>query len=298
MSEKKKIGWIGLGKMGVPMTLNLVGAGFPLTVYNRTAGKTGGLKEAGAEVAGSVAEIAAASDIVVSMVAGDASLEEVALGPDGVLANARPGAIYVDMSTVSPMASGKVAAAAAEKGVAYVSAPVSGSTLFAARAELIVLASGPKDACDACMPAFEAMSRKIVYMGGGGEARFIKLVLNMMVGVTAAMVGEALTFGEAGGLDWDGTIDVVADSPVASPLIGFKARMLKDRNFAPAFSAAQMAKDFDLILATAKEQNLPMPVTELVRRFWGSMMETGRGDLDMFACVSLMEEMAGIEPAE
>ena len=293
----RKIGWIGLGKMGTPMALNLVRAGFPVTVYNRTAAKTAELTGAGASAAGSIAELVAASDIVVSMISDDAALEAVA---GEVLAAAGPATVYADMSTVSPAASARVAAAAADKGVAYVRAPVSGSTGFAVNAQLIILTSGPKEACEACGPAFAAMGRKTVHMGEGEEARVIKLVLNMMVGVTAAMVGEALTFGERGGLDWEAMIDVVGDSPLASPLVGYKTQMLKERNFAPAFSAAQIAKDFDLILDTAREADLPMPVTALVRQFWRAMMADGKGELDMFACVTLLEEMAGLgrSPAE
>lgn len=289
---KQRIGWIGLGKMGAPMARNLVAAGFPVTVYNRTAARTAELAAAGAGTAASIAELAAASDIVVSMISDDAALEAVA---GEVLAELAPGAVYADMSTVSPAASARVAAAAAEKGIAYVRAPVSGSTGFAASAQLIILVSGPAGACTACNVMFEAMSRKIVRMGDGEEARAIKLVLNMMIGTTAAMMGEALAFGERAGLGWETMIDVVADSPLASPLVAYKAQMLKDRDFAAAFSAAQMAKDFDLILDTARQRDMPMPVTACVRQLWSAMMAGGKGDLDMFACVTLLEEMAGLE---
>ncbi|MDH3231062.1 MAG: NAD(P)-dependent oxidoreductase [Alphaproteobacteria bacterium] len=293
---KQRIGWIGLGKMGAPMARNLIAAGFPVTVYNRTAARTAPLTKAGAMAAASIAELAAASDIVVSMIADDPALEAVAAE---VLAAARPGTIYTDMSTVSPAASSRVAAAAADRGIAYVRAPVSGSTGFAAAAQLIILVSGPADACNACGAMFEAMSRRIVPMGAGEEARAIKLVLNMMIGTTAAMIGEALAFGERAGLDWETMIDIIADSPVASPLVGYKTQMLKDRNFAPAFSASQMAKDFDLILDTARERDMPMPVSACVRQLWSAMMAGGKGELDMFACVMLLEEMAGLDaPSE
>lgn len=288
---KQRIGWIGLGKMGMPMARNLVTAGFPVTVYNRTAARTSELAEAGAETAASIAELAAASDIVVSMISDDPALEAVAAE---VLAVAAPRTIYADMSTVSPAASARVAEGAAERGIAYVRAPVSGSTGFAAAAQLIILVSGPADACAACNAMFAAMSRKIVPMGEGEEARAIKLVVNLMIGTTAAMVGEALAFGERAGLDWETMIDVIADSPVASPLVGYKTQMLKDRDFTPAFSASQMAKDFDLILDTARQRDVPMPVTACVRQLWSAMMAGGKGDLDMFACVTLLEEMAGV----
>jgi len=289
---RHRIGWIGLGKMGAPMALNLVAAGFPVTVYNRTAARTEPLTAAGARALPTIAGLAVASDIVVSMINDDPALETVAAE---VLAAAAPGLVYADMSTVSPTASARVAAAAAEKGIAYVRAPVLGSTNFAAAAQLVVLVSGPAAARAACAPVFEALSRKVVEMGEAEEARAIKLVLNMMIGTTAAMIGEALAFGERAGLDWHAMIDVIADSPVASPLVGYKTQMLKDRNFAAAFSAAQMAKDFDLILDTARERDMPMPVAALVRQYWSAMMAGGKGELDMFACVTLLEEMAGLK---
>lgn len=288
---ERKIGWIGLGKMGAPMALNLVKAGFDLTVYNRTAARTAPLAAAGAGTAASIAELAAASDIVVSMIDDDAALEEVA---SAVLAAAAPDTVYADMSTVTPAASARVAAVAKERGIAYVRAPVLGSTNFAASAHLVVLVSGPVTARAACAPVFAALSRKVVEMGGAEEARAIKLVVNMMIGTTAAMIGEALAFGERAGLDWEAMIDVIADSPVASPLVGYKTKMLKDRDFAAAFSAAQMAKDFDLILDTARAQDSPMPLSAVVRQLWAAMRARGKGELDMFGCVTLLEEMAGM----
>lgn len=290
---KQKIGWIGLGKMGAPMALNLVKAGFPVTVYNRGAGKAEKLANAGAATAASIAELAAGSDIVISMVSDDPALEAVAAQ---VLGSAAPGTIYADMTTVSPAASARVAQAAAARRIAYVRAPVSGSTGFAAEATLIILTSGPREACETCAGAFAAMSRKVVYMGDAEQARHMKLVLNMMVGITAAMVGEALCFGERGGLDWATMIEVVGDSPLASPLVKYKTKMLVDRDFTPAFTAAQMAKDFDLILATAADASLPSPITAQVRQLWTAMMANGKGEQDMFACVTMLEEMAGIEP--
>lgn len=295
MTTDTKIGWIGAGKMGAPMALNLLAAGYAVGVYNRTRAKTEALADAGATVADSLAGLAANSDVVISMINDDAALEAVATAPGGVLENAKPGTIYVDMSTVSPAASARVAAAFADSGMAYVRAPVSGSTHFAQRAQLVVLASGPEDAFAACLPLFDIMGKKTVYLGGGEEARYQKLVLNMMVGITAAMVGEALTLGSSGKLDWPTMIDVIGNSPLASPLLAYKSQMLKDRDFSAAFSVDQMAKDFDIILATANATGAPAPITALVRQFWGVMKAQGKGGQDMFAYVAQMEELAGLD---
>ena len=295
MADKQKIGWIGLGKMGIPMSGNLIKAGYPVAVYNRTKGKTKELADQGAQVADSPKALAADADVLISMISDDPALEAVSIGPDGAFAAAKSGAIYIDMSTVSPVASARVAEVAEKKGIKYLRAPVSGSTVLAAAGTLTIFASGPKDAYDQCVDIFGSMGQKSFHVGAGEEARYLKLVLNMMVGLTSAMTAEALTFGERGGMDWNQMIDIVNSSVVASPLVGYKAQMLKDRNYAPAFTVEQMAKDFDIALDTGKANNVPMPITSLVRQFLGAMKAQGKGELDFFGLVKLLEEMAGIK---
>ncbi len=297
MADKQKIGWIGLGKMGIPMSQNLLKAGYPLTVYNRTKEKTKELAGAGAKVADSPKALAAGADVVISMISDDPVLEAVSSGPGGAFEGAKSGAIFIDMSTVSPAASARVAAAADKKGIKYLRAPVSGSTALAKAATLTIFASGPKAAYEQCADIFGSMGQKHFHVGKAEEARYLKLVLNMMVGLTSAMTAEALTFGERGGMDWKTMIEIVNNSVVASPLVGYKAQMLKDRNFAPAFTAAQMAKDFDIALETGRSNNVPMPLTSMTRQFLGTMKATGKGELDFFGYVTLLEEMAGLKPA-
>lgn len=292
------IGWIGLGKMGVPMAQNLLTVGAPLCVYNRTPERTHDLADDGATVSDSVHALAGSVEVLISMVSDDAALDAVSIGPYGAFHAMAPGSIYIDMSTVSPAVSAKVAEAAKEKGIRYLRAPVSGSVALAEAATLTILVSGPRDAYDECLPIFEAMSAKQYHVGLAEEARVLKLSLNMMVGITAAMMGEALAFGEGGGMDWDQMLEIISNSAVASPLVGYKVAPLKARDFTPAFSASQMAKDFDLALDAAKENGVQMPVTELVRKFWGEMEASGKGELDFFAYVTLLEEMAGIRPKE
>jgi len=294
MAEKQKIGWIGLGKMGIPMSQNLVKAGYPLTVYNRTKEKTKELSDQGAQVEDSPKALASQVDVIISMISDDPALEAVSFGADGAFEGAGSGSIYIDMSTTSPKASARVAEAANKKNIKYLRAPVSGSTALATAGTLTIFASGPKDAYDQCVDIFGSMGQKSLHVGTGEEARYLKLVLNMMVGLTSAMTAEALTFGEKGGMDWEQMIDIVNNSVVASPLVGYKAQMLKDRNYAPAFTIAQMAKDFDIALDTAKAIDVPMPITSLVRQFFGTMKAKGKGELDFFAYVTLLEELAGI----
>jgi 3-hydroxyisobutyrate dehydrogenase-like beta-hydroxyacid dehydrogenase len=295
MSEKQKIGWIGLGKMGIPMSKNLVKKGYSVTVYNRTKEKTKELAAEGAKVADSPKSLAANVDVIISMISDDAVLEAVSIGKDGAFEGAKSGAIYIDMSTVSPVSSAKVAEVATKKGIKYLRAPVSGSTVLASAGTLTIFASGPKDAYDQCADIFGSMGQKVFHVGNGDEARYLKLLLNMMVGITSLMAGEALTFGEKGGMDWSQMIDIIAASVVASPLIGYKAQLLKSRNYAPAFTIEQMAKDFDIALETGKSTNVPMPVTALARQFFGAMKAKGKGGLDFFGLVTLLEDLAGIK---
>jgi 3-hydroxyisobutyrate dehydrogenase-like beta-hydroxyacid dehydrogenase len=295
MSAKQKIGWIGLGKMGIPMSQNLLKADYPVTVYNRTKEKTKALADAGAQVADAPKALAADVDVIISMISDDPVLEAVSTGADGAFAGAKPGSIFIDMSTVSPAASARVAAAADEKGIQYLRAPVSGSTALAQAGTLTIFASGPKDAYDKCVDIFGAMGQKSFHVGDGEQARYLKLVLNMMVGLTSAMTAEALTFGEVGGMDWNDMIEIVNNSVVASPLVGYKSQMLKDRDYTAAFTASQMAKDFDVALETGRENNVPMPMTSLMRQFLGTMKATGKGEMDFFGYVTLLEEMAGVK---
>lgn len=296
MNTLPKIGWIGLGKMGLPMASQLAGAGYPLTVFNRTAAKCAPLTKRGAEAAETVAAAASGAGIVISMVSDDSALEAVALGADGIFANAEQGTPFIDMSTVSPVISAKIAAAAAEAGLPYLRAPVSGSVAVAEQGALVILASGPESAFEQCRPAFETIGGKIFYIGGDEQARYLKLSINIMVDITSMMMGEALAFGESGGLDWRQMIDIIAASAVGAPVIQYKLETLKNRDFAPAFTARQMAKDFDLALSTANAANLPLPITALVRQHWSAMIGSGRGEKDFFAYVEMLEEMAGLKP--
>jgi 3-hydroxyisobutyrate dehydrogenase-like beta-hydroxyacid dehydrogenase len=295
MNTLPDIAWIGLGKMGLPMAHRLADAGYPLTVHNRSMDKCAALTAKGATAAASPGEAAAAGQIVISMVADDAALEAVALGGSGVFANAAEGTVFIDMSTVSPAISERLAGAAKETGVGYLRAPVNGSVVQAAAGGLVILASGPEAAFETAKPLFEIMGGKIFYIGADEQARYLKLSINIMIGITASMMAEALAFGEAGGLDWAQMVDIIASSAAGAPVINYKTETLKNRDFRPAFTARQMAKDFDLALASAADANVPLPVTALVRQQWNAMIGTGRGEADFFGYVELLEDLAGIK---
>ena len=293
MTEKPTIGWIGLGKMGVPMASHLRAAGFALTVHNRSPGPEAALRDAGADVAASPSDVAASAGIIVSMISDDAALGTD--GATGIFGAAAPGALYIDMSTVSPDMSARVAARAAECGIGYLRAPVSGGVALAVAGTITVLASGARDDYERAKPVFDAMAKKSFYVGGAEEARYIKLALNMMVGTTGAMVSEALVFAERGGAACDTILDVMGESAIASPLVGYKLEPLRQRNFAPTFSARQMAKDFDLLLGAARRTDTPLPLSAMVRQMWSSMIAAGSGEEDFIAYVKTMETLSGMK---
>ena len=295
MASKPRIGWIGLGKMGMPMSQNLVKAGYGLIGYDVDKACTKRMKEFGVAYADSAQGAAEQCDVIFSMIPDDRALEDVYLGSRGVLQGARQGTVLIDMSTVSPEVSSRVGEQVDKFGLAYLRAPVSGSTDAAKAASLTILVSGPREAYERCKPLFECMGQKIFHVGGKDEARYLKLLINMMVGITSAMTAEALAFGKKGGLEWEQMIDMINSSVVASPLIGFKVQLLKDRQYPPMFTVSQMSKDFDLALSAGRTLDVPMPLTALVRQLYGMMKAQGKGELDYFGLAALLEEMAGLK---
>ena len=291
---KERVGWIGLGKMGTPMSKNLLKAGYPLIIYNRTIKKTKELADMGAEIADTPRSLAANVDVILSMISDDSALEAVSLGTNGVFEGAKTGAFYIDMSTVSPSSSHRVAQEADRMGINYLRAPVSGSTAFAEDGTLMIFVSGSKEAYERCLDILGALGQKVFHVGYKEEARYLKLLINMMVGITSAMVAEALVFGKRAGMDWNRMIDIINSSVAASPSISYKTQMLKSRDFTPAFTINQMAKDFDMALDTGRALDIPLPITGLVRQFFGGMKAKGKGELDFFGLITLMEEIAGI----
>lgn len=289
-----QIGWIGLGKMGEPMARHIAAAGHDLVVWNRTAGKADRVVAGGARLAPSVAAAAKGADVVFSMLADDTALRAAILSDGGVLEAMTQDAVLVEMSTVSPEISADIAMACAAKGVGYLRAPVSGSVAFAESGKLTVLASGPDSVFQRAMPLLQCFSARQVHVGQACEARVMKLSLNIMVGMTAAMVAEALALGQKNHIPREVMLDVIGASAVASPLVGYKLSMLRTRDYAPAFEARMMAKDFDLALAAGRSGAVPMPLTAQVREGWAAMIANGDGDADFFKYVELAAARAGL----
>ncbi|MEM1610187.1 MAG: NAD(P)-dependent oxidoreductase [Sulfolobales archaeon] len=300
MREIRVIGFRGLGKMGMPMAKRLIQVGgYKLKVFTTEKAKAEEMSRLGAIVVGSNEELGIGVDAVISSIPGDKELIETYLGEKGILKNMEPGTTIIEMSTVTPMASRKVAEEASRRGIYYLRSPISGSTLFAERGELTIYVSGDRRAYENALPVLRVLGNKISYVGPGEEARYLKLLINIIVATTPVIVAEALAIGEKAGIDWRTLIDALGSSVVASPQIGYKLKTLLEKDFSkPAFTVKQMIKDLDYALEVGKELGVFMPLTSLVRQVFEALDKSGRGELDYFATLELVEELSGVKKVE
>ncbi|MCK8787010.1 NAD(P)-dependent oxidoreductase [Roseomonas sp. NAR14] len=280
-----RIGWIGLGKLGLPMARHAARAG-TLRGHDRDMARLAG--EPGIGPAESAAALAGWADILLLSLPDDGALRAVAaelaprLGPETVV---------VDTSTVSPRACDAVRALLGDR---YLAAPVSGSTATAEAAALTLFCSGPEAALARARPVLETFSRAIHHLGPGAEARWMKLAVNHFVGTTAQVAAEALTLARRGGVDWGRALDVLGASVAASPLVGYKLAPLRARDFAPAFSVAQMEKDMRLVAEAAAAAGTPGRLAALVHGLYRDQAATDLAALDFFAAILAAERAAGL----
>jgi 3-hydroxyisobutyrate dehydrogenase-like beta-hydroxyacid dehydrogenase len=285
------IGWIGVGKMGTPMCRNLLRASYPVFACDIDATRLAAIVTDGAMALARPAEIAERSDIVISMVPNDQVLLSVVEGPAGLAGSMARGKIFVDLSTVSPAASARVAAALESTGCLYLRAPVSGSTTLAEKGALSMYCSGPREAFERCEPILAKLSARQTYVGSSEEARVLKLLINLIVEITPVVLGEALAFGLKGGLERAQIIDAIGQSVAASPLLGYKAEMIKARDWSPMATIDLVAKDLDLAIDFGRLNNISMPLTTLVRQYYAAFQASGDGLLDFFSVVTWPERM-------
>lgn len=288
------IGWIGAGKMGGPMIQNLLGNSAQVCVIDPDAGSLAAAIGKGA-TAGASFDDMADKHIVFSTLPNDQALMSVVSGTPnkkGLIDVLAKGAIFVDMSTVSPDVSSKVAKLLEKAKVSYLRAPLSGSTVMAESATLTILASGDESAWQTVLPYLEMMSKRQFYLGAGDEARYMKLVINTLVGGLSALVAEALSLGESGGLTRASMMEVIGESAVASPLLTYKTQTVVADDFSPAFTVLQMIKDLTLISDAARSNGVPLLTTGLILEQYHAAANAGLKDADFFALVKWHSDMS------
>ena len=285
-----KIHVVGVGKMGLPMATHMRGGGHSVTVDDPDLQRLELALAAGLGVARGPAGIAVA-DLVLSSLPDDAALLQVG---EQVARHARANTIYVDTSTVSQEASARVAAQCDAARVRCLRATVSGNNRMAEAAQLTVMASGPRDAYDAALPALKLLGPAQFWLGDGEQARLMKLVVNLLIVQTSAMLAEALTLGQRGGLAWEDMWQVLAASAVASPILKAKAVPLARRDFTPTFTVEQMMKDLRLILDAGAAAHVPLPQTAATLQAMHACVAHGEGGEDYAAIIKAVERAAAL----
>ncbi len=290
---KPPVGFIGLGIMGLPMAGHLLEAGYPLTVFNRTRSRTETLASRGAAVAGSPAEVAARSEIIVIMVSDSPDVEAVVAGPGGIIEAIRRGSIVVDMSTVSPDLERRLDGRLRELGCALVDAPVSGGDGGARGATLAIMAGGDRAAFERVRPILGTMGRTITYCGPAGSGQIAKLCNQILVGVTLLAVSEAILFARKNGLDPNTMIDAVSGGAAGSwQLLNLGPKILAE-DFAPGFMVDLIQKDLRLVLEAGGATPAPLPATSLVHQLFRSAQAHGEGRLGTPVLSRVLARLAG-----
>lgn len=273
----KRAGFVGLGIMGAPMAQNLLKAGFEVTVWNRTAARVEPLVAAGARPAASPAEVAAASDVTVSCVTNSADVEQVALGPGGVIEGAPRGSVYIDCSTIAPGTARSVASQLATKGIEMLDAPISGGDVGAKAGTLAIMVGGEAATFERCLPVLQAMGKTIVHVGPAGAGQVVKLCNQVAGGLNLLAMAEAITLSRRAGVDPAKMLEVVSAGAAGSWMLSNLGPRAVNGDFAPGFMVDLMQKDLRLVLDAANETHTPLPGSALVSQLFQSIQAEGRG---------------------
>jgi 2-hydroxy-3-oxopropionate reductase len=288
------VGFIGLGIMGRPMAKNLLKAGHALVVHSRSRGPVDELVDAGAKAGTSPRDVASRCNVLITMLPNSPDVELVALGKEGIIEGANPGLIVADMSTISPIVSQKVGKALAAKGVKMLDAPVSGGEQGAINGALSIMVGGDKDVFDAVLPIFQSMGKTITLLGPLGFGGFTKLANQIIVAGNLTALAEALTLARKAGLDRELTLTALAGGLAGSRCLDQKRANYVGNSYNPGFKIDLHYKDLGLILESARELGVPLPVTAVVQELFNALRVKGRGGLDHSGVITLLEDLAGV----
>ncbi|MEP0805244.1 MAG: NAD-binding protein [Chloroflexota bacterium] len=290
-----KVGYIGLGLMGKSIARNILKAGFPLVVHNRSRAAVDELVAEGAAAAFSPREVAAQVDVVFTNLPDSPDVEQVVLGENGIIEGAHEGLIYVDNSTIKPAVARQIAERLAEKGVAALDAPVSGGDIGARDGTLTIMVGGEAAALEKVMPVFKAMGKTVTHVGEAGAGQVAKAANQIMVAAQMVAMGELLVFAKKAGVDPRKVVDAIKGGAAQCWTLDVKPPRLFAGNRQPGFKAHMQLKDLKIVLETAREYDIPVSGTEANAALFQQMIELGMGELDNSAVVGVIEKLAGVE---
>jgi 3-hydroxyisobutyrate dehydrogenase-like beta-hydroxyacid dehydrogenase len=288
-----RVAVLGLGRMGVPIAERLEQAGHELSVWNRSPGPTAAFAERGIRVLDTARQAWEHADVCITMLSDGPAVEAVTLGNDGLLVGDAGGTL-VDMSTIGPDTSARVGEECERRGLAFLRAPVSGNPSVVVAGNLGIMVSGPREAFDRLADTLRDIGPNLFYVGGGEEARIVKLALNLMIGGTAQLMAEALVLGEKYGIDRGTMLEVMGGSAMGSPFVKYKTDALVADDYSSTFTASMLYKDLALALEAAHEVAAPLPVTAVTEQLVEACIATGMGDADLTALLPRLRRDAGL----
>lgn len=290
-----KVGYIGLGLMGKSIARNILKAGFPVLVHNRSRAAVDELVSEGATAANSPKAVAEQVDVIFTNLPDTPDVEKVVLGKNGIIEGAHDGLIYIDNSTIKPAAARSIAEKLAEKNVIALDAPVSGGDIGARNATLTVMVGGEASALEEVMPVFQAMGKTITHVGDSGAGQVAKAANQIMVAAQMVAMGELLVFSKKAGVDPRKVVEAIKGGAAQCWTLDVKPPRLFAGNRNPGFKAHMQLKDLKIILETAQEYDIPISGTTENTKLFQQMIELGMGELDNSAVVGVIEQLAGVE---
>lgn len=289
--KRPRIGFIGLGLMGKPMSKNLLKAGYHVTVFNRSKQAMEELRAAGADLGGSPRAVAENSDIVIAMVPDSKDVRDVILGPSGVIHSARPGMVVIDMGTISPAVEREISLRFAEKGVDYLDAPVTGGQEGAAKGTLSIIVGGQSAVLRRCIDVLKAMGSKVTHVGPIGSGQIVKACNQLMTAMMYVGVGEALAMGTKAGVDPATIVEALKDGTARCLPLEKRAPRVIERNFAPGFKAKHHLKDLGIVRELVEGMGLDLPGSALAYRMFNVLVnDKNRGDWDTSSVMTVIED--------
>jgi len=289
------VAFIGMGTMGAAMALNILKAGHPVTVHNRTREREEPVARAGARRAGSPQETARGADIVITCVSDTPDVEAVVLGENGIIQGAQPGAIVVDMSTISPSSTRRMAAQLAQKGLRMLDAPVSGGSEGAQKGTLTIMVGGEADTVALAMPVLSAMGKRITHVGPSGAGQLTKAINQVIISGVYLAVAEGMALGLKAGLDMEKVVQALAGGAAGSWVLNYRAANMIRNEYPLGFRLRLHRKDLAIAMEAAREMGVFLPATALVEQIENGLITQGYGDEDVSAVARVIRKSSGVE---